>query len=331
MGNELEHIVILETSDVHGNIFPVNYADNSEEQFGLVKLSTIVKNERKRNSKLILIDNGDTFQGTPITYYYAKIARGFSNPVIDILNYMKYDAAVIGNHEFNYGMEILNDSIKQSKFPWLSCNIIDTKTKETAFGVPYIIKEFRGDLRIAILGVTTKYIPNWENQDIIKDLKFLDVIEETKKWVRILKNDKKVDIVVVSYHGGFEKNIDTGEETESQTGENQAYELCNEVDGIDVLLTGHQHREIYGMKINGVTIIQPGSSAKNIGKVDIIAEKTLLGWRIVESKSSLISVSNISSDYKAGKIAEKYEIATQAWLDTPIGRIKGDMTIKKPN
>src|SRR5699024_616973 len=125
-------------------------------------------------------------------------------------------------------------------------------------------------LRVGILGLTTKYIPNWEKEDHIKGMQFDDPVQTAEKWVKVLKEEEKVDVVVVAYHGGFERDLDTGEPSEVLTGENQGYQLCMEVDGIDVLLTGHlcmevdgidvlltghQHRQISGKEINGVTVV----------------------------------------------------------------------------
>lgn len=328
MNNNLTKIVILETSDVHGNILPINYANNESADCGVSKLSSIIKRERKNNKNIVLIDNGDILQGTPLTYYYAKIDSKKSNPIIDTLNYLKYDAGVIGNHEFNYGMEILNNAIKQSNFPWLSANILDKIKNEPFFGKPYIIKKFDSGVKIGILGLTTKYVPNWENPDIICDLNFSDVVESGKKWVNILKEKEKVDLVIVSYHGGFERNLDTGEVADTLTGENQAYELCMEVEGMDVLLTGHQHRYIDGKSINGVVVVQPGSGARAIGKVEISLKKEKFKWQVVEKVSKLIYCDGENTDKKIEDIVEEVEKDTQVWLDTSIGKINGDMRIR---
>ncbi|MDD3223184.1 MAG: bifunctional UDP-sugar hydrolase/5'-nucleotidase [Clostridium sp.] len=319
-------IVILETSDVHGSILPIDYSNNEKTQNGMSILSTIIKRERKNNENVILIDNGDVLEGTPFTYYYAKFSKGKQNPIIDVLNYLKYDAVVIGNHEFNYGMALLKTSMETSKFPWLSANILDKKTAKPAFGKPYIIKKLRG-IKIGILGLTTKYIPNWENPDIIKDLNFEDAVVEAQKWVDILKNKEKADIVIVSYHGGFERNIDTGKQEEELTGENEGYEICSKVKGIDVLLTGHQHRYIENKSINGVTVIQPGSNAKALGKVEIDLTNCSGEVKIINKKSKLIYIKNETSDIKVEQIVDDMEKETQKWLDKSIGKIKGDMEI----
>lgn len=322
-------ITILETSDVHGNIMPINYADNKERDLGLAKIASIIKREREKSSNILLIDNGDLIQGTPLTYYYAKINSEKTNPIIEVLNILKYDLAVIGNHEFNYGQDILTKAMEQSKFPWLSANIIDNNTDREYTGKSYLIKEFEG-VKVGVLGLTTKYIPNWESPNNISGLKFEDPVEYAQKWVKFLREEERVDLVVVSYHGGFERDVKTGEPTENLTGENQGYELCSKVEGIDVLLTGHQHRSIHGDRINNVLVMQPGSQGSALGKVEIILHKIEKGYNICSTTSELISVKGIGSDEEVLNIVGDYEGKTQAWLDRPIGKIEGDMLVRDP-
>ncbi len=259
-------ITILETSDVHGSAYPIRYADNSHANVGLSKLSTLIKQEMKRNPNTLYIDNGDLVQGTPLTYYHARIDSEPVHPMILGLNELQCACAVIGNHEFNYGLELLLKAVDESHFPWLAANIADKRTGEPFFGKPYLIKRMAGDIKVGVLGLTTHYVPNWENPDHIAPLHFEDVVESARKWVKLLKDEEQVDLLIVSYHGGFERDLATGEPTEVLTGENQGYRLCLEVEGIDILLTGHQHRTISGTQINGVTVVQPGSLGTHLAK-----------------------------------------------------------------
>lgn len=323
-------ISILETSDVHGSVLPINYANNEERELGLAKIARLINEERKKNSNLLLIDNGDLIQGTPLTYHYARIDNSKMNPVIKVLNYLNYDAAVIGNHEFNYGPEILNKAINESDFPWLSSNIIFEKSNSCYTGKPYTIKVFDQDIKVGILGLTTKYIPNWENPNNIKGIRFEDPVEHAKKWVKVLREEEKVDLVVVSYHGGFERDLEDGHPTETLTGENQGYELCTEVKGIDVLLTGHQHRSISNKEINGVLVLQPGTQGLVLGKAEIELEKTEAGARILKKSSELLSVDGFKADNSIIELVKEYEDNTQEWLDKPMGKINGDMVVKDP-
>lgn len=321
-------ITVLETSDIHGNIFPINYGSNEASELGLGKIATVIKQERNRNKNTIVIDNGDLIQGTPLTYHYVRSNSDKQNPMIKLLNDLNYDAAVIGNHEFNYGMEVLHQAIKESNFPWLSANILN-ENEEPFIGKPYIMVELEGGIKAAILGVTTHYIPNWENPEHIKELTFNDAFESTKKWVEKIRNEENPDLMIVSYHGGFEADIESGEPTEKPTGENQGYRICQEIEGIDLLLTGHQHRPLAG-KVNGVPIVQPSFNGQAIGKVTLTLTKNEDKWIISNSKPELILMNEIEVDEASLQLVKEYEAETQEWLDKPIGQVIGNMSIDDP-
>jgi len=318
---------ILLTSDIHGTVYPIHYQDNSKAEIGLAKISTLIKKERSQNRNVLLIDNGDFIQGTPFTYHYATYAKDKQNPMSLLANYLRYDAAVIGNHEFNYGMDVLNHAISTANFPYLSANILDTNRKKPYFGKPYIIKHIESNIKIAILGITTHYIPNWEQPHHIQDLQFEDALETTKKWVSYIREQEQPDLLVVAYHGGFERDLQTGVPTEVLTGENQGYAMCYEIEGIDILLTGHQHREIAHTVINGVTVLQTGCNGHSVGKITVTFEKIEQKWVKKESYSQLLPVRGIVADQHMLSLVTDYEEKTQNWLDQPIGLIYGDMQI----
>jgi 2',3'-cyclic-nucleotide 2'-phosphodiesterase / 3'-nucleotidase len=334
MSNERLQLVLLETSDLHGHILPVNYANNQPEEYGLAKIAALIRREREQNEYVILIDNGDLLQGTPLAYYHAKIDNKPIDPSVQLLNELGYDAAVIGNHEFNYGLPVLKKAIRESKFPWLSANLVErtreTQTEMPYFGKPYIIREFGHGLKVAVLGLTTPYIPNWENPAHIEGIGFLDAVGTARYWVEYLRKEEQADIVVVSYHGGFESSLSTGEPTEIPTGENQGHQLCMEVPGIDVLLTGHQHRMLSGIEVNGVIIVQPGSQGRALGKVRLEVIRTDGRWRIIQKSSELLYTEGVEADPRVLDITREYEMKTQQWLDQPIGHVEGDMRIHDP-
>ncbi|KAB2333280.1 bifunctional metallophosphatase/5'-nucleotidase [Cytobacillus depressus] len=318
-------ITILCTSDIHGTIYPIHYANNEPVEWGFSKIATKIKMEKDRDPHLLLIDNGDLIQGSPLTYHYAQFLREQEQPMVRLLNQLAYDAAVIGNHEFNYGLEFLEQAINESKFPWLSANLLDSISGSPYFGKPYIIKEVK-TVKIAILGITTHYIPNWEKAEHIQGIEFSDALQETKKWVSYIKENEKPDVLIVSYHGGFERDLGTGEPTEVLSGENQGFAICQEIEGIDVLLTGHQHRMLTGM-INGVEIIQPSFKGQAVGKVTLTLNKEK---EIVAKNSDLLLVDDVEADREVLQLAALYEEKTQKWLDTPIGILDHDMLITDP-
>ena len=326
--NEKFLLTILETSDVHGYILPINYSDNSYVNCGLAALSTIITKERKKSQNTILIDNGDMLQGTALTYFHAKINKNMPNPMIEAMNIMGYDAAVIGNHEFNYGRDYLDNAIETSNFPWLCANITKKAAGEGFTKKPYIVKTFDNGLKVGILGLTTKYIPNWENPQSIKELDFEDVVESANKWIEIMKIKEATDVNIISYHGGFERDLETGMPSETLTGENQGYELCEKVKNMDVLLTGHQHRVIQNVSVNGVLVLQPGFNGNCIGKVTIELTKSYGKWSITNKESEVVDADATKIDKRILDSISSIETKAQEWLDIPIGHIEGDMVIK---
>lgn len=323
-------LVVLETSDIHGNIFPINYGTKKPANVGLGKIATLIKQERAKSQHVMLLDNGDLIQGTPLTYYYIRMKANHQNPMVMVANEFQYDAAVFGNHEFNYGKELLWNAVQQSNFPWLSANILNEETNEPYFGKPYFIKQFAEGVKVGVLGLTTPYIPNWEQAEHISGMVFENPVTVAKKWVPFLREKEKVDIVIVSYHGGFERDLDSGKPTEVLTGENQGYELCQKVEGIDVLLTGHQHRLISGKQIHGVLVVQPGNKGIVLGKVKLQLKREHGHWTCTEKMSEILSVEHVKADEEILATVQAYEEETQTWLDQPIGEIDGDMVVNDP-
>ncbi|MGZ9587382.1 bifunctional metallophosphatase/5'-nucleotidase [Paenibacillus marinisediminis] len=318
---------ILATSDIHGHIFPTDYRSDEERPIGLAKLASLIKQERALDPNLLLIDNGDLIQGTPLATYAVNHFSDKTLPVISALNELSYDAVVIGNHEFNYGLPLLGKAVRDSKSPWLSASILHEETSAPFFGQPYIVKWVQGQVKVAILGVTTHYIPNWEAAEHIEGLTFKDALEATKAWVAHIRSVEAPDLMVVAYHGGFECDIETGHAVEKLTGENQGYAICTEVEGIDVLITGHQHRLLAG-EVNGVSIVQPGCNGQAIGKIAIDLAKTDDGWKVIAKQPQLIYPEETTeADESVMQLVQQIEVETQHWLDQPIGKVEGDLTV----
>lgn len=323
------NLKILYTSDVHGNALPIVYGSNSSADLGLAKYAAAVNRAKAENGSLLVLDNGDLIQGTPLMTHYVKQHSEKENPMVGIMNRISIDASVIGNHEFNFGKEILGNAVRQSKFPWLSANIIKQETNQPYFGKPYVIRELNSGIKVAVIGVTTHYIPNWESPDHITGISFDDAFESLQKWVVYVRENEKPDLLIASYHGGFERDIETGEATEALTGENQGYQMCQEIEGIDILLTGHQHRTLTGL-LNDVLVIQPGFNAQNYGEINVSFRKAGNKWHVDKKSAEVRDLVGVTADKEILAYMNEMETATQEWLDQPIGYIEGDMTIRDP-
>src|SRR5438105_4782481 len=139
------HVVILSTTDMHGRIFPVDYYTNKYDNVGITKVATLIKQARKDDPGLLLVDSGDTIQGTPLEYFHNKRNNTPPDPMMLAMNSLHYDAMAVGNHEYNFGLKVLEKARKEAKFPWLSANTYSTEvTRVGPRYTPYIIKEVNG-------------------------------------------------------------------------------------------------------------------------------------------------------------------------------------------
>ncbi|MFC7365087.1 MULTISPECIES: bifunctional metallophosphatase/5'-nucleotidase [Bhargavaea] len=316
-------LTILETSDVHGYLFPGDGRNKEQDQdMGLFKAATVIREEKqKADGPVIVIDNGDFIQGSPLSTYMER-ERGTAAPLVGALNTLKVDAGIPGNHEFNHGLFYMMESVRAASFPVLAANILD-ETGEPVTGKAYEIFEKAG-VRIAVLGLVTQYIPHWEHPDHCAGLTFRSAVDSAKEYVPMLR--EIADVVVVSYHGGFECDLETGEPTEILTGENEGYALLTEVHGIDVLLTGHQHRKIAAVK-NGIPVLQPGHRGESVGKATLEMERQGDSWRIIGSRAELAEVNGKEEDLDLTEQFCMLKDNLDEWLERPVGAIVGDMSI----
>jgi 2',3'-cyclic-nucleotide 2'-phosphodiesterase/3'-nucleotidase len=326
-----ERFTVLFTSDIHGHILPIRYLDNKPADNGLTRLATLIKEIREQRDNVLYIDNGDLLQGTPFAYYHACLDRETPHPIVGMMNALGLDAFVPGNHEFNYGLSFLRRARDQSRYPWLSANVLDAETGEPYFGRPYRLFDSASGVRIALLGLTTPYIPHWEQQAHIAGLAFESAVDAAKRWVPLLREKEGAHVVLVSYHGGFERDLDTGEEVEEQTGENEGWRLCREVEGIDVLLTGHQHRRIGGVRIGGTLAVQPGHQASGLAQIELEVRKEGNGeWHIADARAVFREAGEAEADAALLDRVQQCEARTQRWLDQPLCEVEGNMRIVDP-
>lgn len=299
-------IRIVATTDLHGSIFPTNYATSSQKlPHSLAHIASAIKKFRE-NETVILVDNGDAYQGTPLLTYSHQNPDNFENPIATVFNSLDYDFINLGNHDFNYGQSILKKYINEVKAPLLTSNVIIDNEK---IGKTKII-EIEGK-KIAFIGVVTHYIPHWERPDHISNIEFEDAFDTLKKEVEFVRSD--VDYIVALYHGGLEKDPITGVNTERQTGENQGYRMLHEIEGIDILITGHQHRSISQI-INGVAVTQTALKADEFASIELDLETGIATPNLHKTNGYEIDNSILTP-------LENIQNLTQEWLDIPLGSI----------
>ncbi len=295
------------TSDTHGHIFPVNYATNEPSNSGLLNLA----NQIQKDGNTLVLDGGDSLQGTPLTQYYLKSRDQWStHPVAAAFNAMQLDYFTLGNHDFNFGYEVLRDYLRAMNGVCLCANVEDLKG-ELAFQ-PYAIHTLENGLRIGITGIVTDFVNVWEQPQNLEYLRISDTFTCIQQVYTELK--PQCDICICIYHGGFEEDLESGRLLSSSK-ENVACKIAREL-GFDLLLTGHQHMPVESVNLFGTHAVQPPANAGQYLYIEGSVENSS-----VQFHSTLKPVGSIHSDEPFQTLLP-LENAVQNWLDQPIGALE---------
>ena len=323
---ERVQITILGTTDLHGNIDPIDYYTNKPDNRGLAKVATLINRIRKEQPNLLLIDSGDTIQGSPLESFHSRKNNVRIDPMMLVMNSLKYDSMTVGNHEYNFGLKVLEKARGEAKFPWLSANTYDKGTQKTHYK-PYIIKDVSG-VKIAIIGLTTPGIPNWDNPPNYAGLEFHEPVAEARKWVTEVRTKEKADVVVIAMHMGIEEDLRTGEINPGQVPhENEAVAIAKQVPGVDVIFMGHTHRDVPSLYINGVLLTQANHWGRHLARADLYLQKDPNGWRVYAKSARTIPTDDrVEPDPAVVKLAEPYDRQTQEWLERVIAQSPEELT-----
>ncbi len=278
-------ISIIITSDIHGRL------DRFKQLIQQVKAI----------DPALVIDNGDFLDGSPATFYYKHISNK-RHPMIALANEI-YDVAIFGNHEFHDSLPAIRSLRSECRFPWISCNLGD-------FSKPYFTKMISGK-KFAVIGATTHFTTIWDEHGYTRGIQLEDALEALKDWIQYVKRNEKPDYLIVSYHGGFSEDPLTGTLFQERIGENQANEILDTINGIDLLITGHQHLYI-NEKIHDTLTIQPTSHANGFFEVQIDFEQN----------------QNHAIFHQLVKDECFYSAEVENWLDEELTYIQGDYSYK---
>ncbi|ANP54436.1 2',3'-cyclic-nucleotide 2'-phosphodiesterase/3'-nucleotidase [Streptomyces griseochromogenes] len=338
-------LTVMGTTDLHGHVFnwdyfkDAEYADKAGNAMGLARISTLVDRvrEEKGHCNTLLLDAGDTIQGTPLTYYYAKVdpitAKGGPvHPMARAMNAIGYDAAALGNHEFNYGIETLRKFEDQLDFPLLGANAVDAKTLRPAFP-PYFMKKFHvpgaPPVKVAVLGLTNPGIAIWDKAHVQGKLAFEGLEEQAAKWVPRLKS-LGADVVVVSAHSGTSGTSSYGDQVPYV--ENAAANVARQVPGIDAILVGHAHVEIPELKVTNertgrtVVLSEPLCYAERLTLFDIELVFSKGKWEVESVSASLRDSNTVADDPKITKLLKDEHAKVVAYVNQVVGRATETLT-----
>lgn len=316
MKQQRKELKICYTSDVHGYFYPTTYGDRKQRDIGLLQCAA----DFCKDEQTLIIDGGDVLQGSAFAYYCRKELES-PKPIADIMNDCGYDYYTLGNHDFNYGQEYQAEYRKAHHGRCVCQNVTDLNGNIL---YPYDICHMQNGLRVGIAGIVTDYVNVWEKEENLTGICVTDPFEAAKKALEEMKS--KVDIAICVYHGGFERDLNTGKVL-SETTENVAYRICEELD-FDVLLTGHQHMSVEGQMLHNTYVVQPYDSAKEYYYLEIVLEdgkkKFYSERRIPRVEKNARAKQQTAEERLDVILRRKYgklEQEVQRWLDLPAGHL----------
>jgi 2',3'-cyclic-nucleotide 2'-phosphodiesterase/3'-nucleotidase len=311
--DKIFRLTVLGTTDLHGNVFnwdyfkDAEYDDRTSNDIGVAKAATLIKAVRAERGadSCITLDAGDTIQGTPLAYYYAKIdpiTGGSKHPMAVAMNLVGYDAAALGNHEYNYGLDTLRTFEEQCSFPLLSANSVDWDTGQPVFR-PYVIKTVQvpgsKPVKVGILGLVTPGVAIWDKANVEGRVRFPGIVEQAKIFVPRLKA-AGADVVIVSAHSGADTSSSYGDALPYP--ENASTLLAEQVPDIDAILVGHAHKEIPQRLVANtstgqeVLLSEPLYWGMRVTVMDLDLKKVRGQWKVVQRGATVLNSNTVPGD-----------------------------------
>ncbi|CAL2067613.1 2',3'-cyclic-nucleotide 2'-phosphodiesterase [Streptomyces murinus] len=339
---------ILGTTDLHGHVFDWDYyadapyTDKAGNSVGVARVATLIKQQReaKGEHRVLLVDAGDIIQGTSLAYYFARVdpitgtdgKRGPKHPMAVAMNHMRYDAAALGNHEFNYGIDTLRKFEDQCDFPLLGANALHAKTLRPAFE-PYTVKHIKvpgaPDIKVGILGLTNPGIAIWDKDNVGGKLVFPGLVEQAKKYVPRLRA-LGCDVVFLTDHSGLDGSSSWGDELPYI--ENASNLVAEQVPGIDAILVGHTHVEVPSYTVKNdetgedVLLSEPYCWGYRLSVFDFELELHHGQWKVTSKKAQTLNPNGVAEDPQIKKLLEADHELVVKYVNTPVGTCTADLS-----
>ena len=311
------NIKILGTSDIHGRVVPWSYGADVEDKSGsYAQIATYVKDVRKNNKNVVLVDVGDAIQDNQVDVFAKDKKYYKDHPIPKVLNEMKYDVFVLGNHEFNFGMKALDEILKDIKAKKLTANFYYKKNDKRYIDATTIIE--KDGVKLGIIGLSTPMSAKFEEDTgNLKDMKFTSPTEEARAQVEKLKA-KGVDAIIVIAHMGIEN--------ENKIPDTGMRDVINAVDGIDVVIAGHMHKDVPSETIKNTLITEPHRYGTVVSEVDLtfdINDKKEV--KLVKKESKTVPVKALEADKKIVEIYKPYHEKLRELNNVVIGQTENEM------
>ena len=323
---------VIETSDVHGHFFPYDFMEKKPLKGTLARVNTYVKKQREQyGERLLLLDNGDILQGQPCVYWSNYVMPQNENLAAAVVNYMKYDAETVGNHDIEPGHNVYDKWIREVRCPLLGANIVMKDQPDASqlngkptqvYGQlqPYSVHYIEG-VKIVVLGMVTPAIPNWLNESVWKGMEFEDMVSCAKKWVKYINETEHPDLLFGLFHSGKEGGIITDKYEEDAT-----VAVAREVPEFDIIFFGHDHQEhnewVKTTSGKETLILDPSCYARNIAEAEIELIYRNGHLEKKDIKGAIVSVRNEEVDQQMVAHFQPQIDQIMAYVDRKIGRFE---------
>ena len=306
----------MATTDVHGRLRGWNYYDmRADPAFSLAAAATIVDSVRAANpGNVLLVDAGDLLQGNPLTTVAAR-ARIGTHPVIAAMNAMRYDAAAVGNHEYNYGLSVMQRAFRAARFPFLSANAVATGAADA---LPSFTIVRRGDLRVGIIGATTPGVMVWDRDNVRGRIRYTDIVPALRTAAAKARR-AGADVVIAVVHAGLDGAASYDTVSSGLPGENVVSHIPRQVDGLDLVVYGHSHREMIDTVVNGVRLMQPRHYAATVGVATLELARRGHRWTVTGSRGQSVTIGGHAESPEVLRVTDAAHRAALAYVAESIG------------
>jgi 2',3'-cyclic-nucleotide 2'-phosphodiesterase/3'-nucleotidase/5'-nucleotidase len=309
---------VAATTDVHGRLRGWDYSTGREDPVrGLSRVATVVDSLRSASrNRVILVDAGDLLQGNAMTFVAGRIDSLAPHPVIAAMNVLRYDAAAIGNHEYNYGVDLLDRAIAQARFPFLAANARRLDGKPAYPGRTMVT---RAGIKVAIIGVTNPGSMVWDRDNLRNRVAVDDIVAALPPQIAAARAEGANAVVVVA-HAGLETVSSYDTVGTGLPSENPMARVAREVPGIDLIVIGHSHREVADSTIGGVRIIQARNWATSVAVATLAFERRDGAWRIAQTRGEVIPVRGVRERADIVRLVDRAHRAAIGYATTVVGQ-----------
>jgi 2',3'-cyclic-nucleotide 2'-phosphodiesterase/3'-nucleotidase len=322
-------VTVLATTDMHGFIYPHDYFTGNPAPRGLAAAATLIAQVRRETPNTVLVDCGDTIQGSTLEgVHQTAVRQGTTtapDPMMLAMNAVGYDAMVVGNHEFNYGLANLSAARQAARFPWLSANT-QTGAGVPAFA-PYVVKTVAG-VKVAVIGVTTAAVPQWEKPEQIAGFSWSTPEEGVRRALDRLDAETP-DLVIVAAHGGLDRDPATGAGRPGEmAGDNRVWQIAEQFPRLAAVIYGHTHQRQPGLRVGTVLLVQPRNWAMDVARLDFTLQREGAGpWTLVDGTSRLLPVTaETPADPEVLALGRPYHEAAERYLEQPVAQSASELS-----